>query len=185
MPKPREEYLHILVRSRAYLAPLKMMGPIVHPLKVNKKAVIQLLLNSCEVVEYVPKTGNTIPLSLTNINDNGRYSSEDIASLKEVKTPVKPVRVDGVPVETKPESNEKAPADPETPKDESKEQVVETEDKVEETQTEPVVDDIIANYPLVMKDGKVDESDIEWNQFTKAQRRALRNRINEMNGNQQ
>ena len=55
MPKKVEEMLYILCPSRAYLYPAKIMGPIVHPLKLSKTAVIQLLMSGAEVYEFIPK----------------------------------------------------------------------------------------------------------------------------------
>ena len=69
MPKKIDQSLYILSPSRAYLAPLKVMGPIVHPIKASKTSVVQLLLNGTEVFEYFPDSKRTLKLSLTNIKN--------------------------------------------------------------------------------------------------------------------
>lgn len=197
MPKPREEYMHILCRDRAYLAPLGQMGPIVHPLKVNKKAVVKLLINGCTVYEVNPATGATVELTLTNINDNSRFEKQSqTASPTEPSAPVKPTPVTGVSTEP---SDAPAPADPET--SQSEEQVVEdeksgTSESAEASQdSRPSTEEHetgtaqksdprskVEAYELVIKEnGRVDETKIDWSGLTKEERRALRNRINTVN----
>lgn len=193
MPKPREEYMHILCSDRAYLAPLHLMGPVVHPLKVNKKAVVRLLTNGCTVYEVNLETKATVQLTLMNINDNSRFEQSAEAAKPEAAKPIMPVTTSGVPKDTK----DQAPADPEA--DQPKEQVVEDETKEPESAGEPestqiedtdsgtaqddkAEKDKVESYEFVLNEhGKVDESKIDWSQFTKEERRVLRTRITAVN----
>lgn len=96
MPKKVEEMIHILCTSRGYLYPIGIMGPIVQPLIVSKNSAIQLLMNGADVYEYIPKSKNTIKLTLSNINDNHRY---DEVKPEQVSQPiVEPVVKPGVSI---------------------------------------------------------------------------------------
>ena len=57
MPKKIEETLHILTPYRGYIAPAKLMGPIVHPLPVTKSVAVQILMLGAKVFEYM-RDGN-------------------------------------------------------------------------------------------------------------------------------
>lgn len=213
MRKKKMEYIHILCTSRSYLAPLKLMGPVVHPLKVSKNAAYQLLLSGAEVIEYIPETKMTLKLTLMNINDPNRYDAlkteapkaaapvvqKENAGIhpvnpvpkKEEPKPVPAAEVKAPVVETVPETTSE-PEAKEDPKPESNPEPVK-EPETENTETVSTVpevsedvpnDDVskIDSYELKIGDnGKVIEEGIDWSSFTKAERRALRARINAIN----
>lgn len=166
MPKKIEEKLHILCTSRAYLAPAKVMGPIVHPLLVTKSVAVQLLMSGAEVFEYVPESKKTFKLTLGNINNPSRYDAIKEPAPEEI--PVEPVERNGVPTIVTPIS-EPAPEEGETSTE-----AAPSADVVEEV----VVANIVFTYN---EDGTVDESGIIWNNYSKNQRKAIRARINEYN----
>lgn len=156
MPKKIDQSLYILSPSRAYLAPLKVMGPIVHPIKASKTSVVQLLLNGTEVFEYFPDSKRTLKLSLTNINDEDRELKAFGDSVVEIEPPVDPVTKTGVPkIEN--------------------EDVIEEESETQESPSENKYHfEINAN-------GKVDESKITWSKYTKEERQEIRAEINRIN----
>ncbi len=167
MPKKVEEMMYILSPSRAYLSPARIMGPIVHPLKISRAAVIELLMNGAEVYEFIPKTKKTIKLTLGNINDKNRYNNKAEEDVTKVSTGIEPVISTGVQIT----STEK-PDDAKT----------ESEISTEELST---VDNIAAeDGPISFEyneDGTVDESKIDWSSYSKNQRKEIRSKINENN----
>ena len=98
MPKKFEEKIHILSPTRAYFAPAKVMGPIVHPLLVEKKVAVQILMSGAEVHEYIPQNKKTIKLTLTNINDPHRYDTILPKVVKDAAPAIDPVLKHGVPM---------------------------------------------------------------------------------------
>ena len=90
MPKKVEEMMYILSPSRAYLAPVRVMGPIVHPLKTSRSNVVQMLLNGTEVHQYFPDTKETLKLTLTNIKDPDRYKKAFQNTPTKAESPVLP-----------------------------------------------------------------------------------------------
>ena len=97
MPKKIEEKLHILSPYRGYLAPISIMGPIVHPLIVEKSAVAKILMSGAEVYEYIPHTKKTLKLTLTNLNNPNRYTELDEKVAEVTPVTVTPVTRTGVP----------------------------------------------------------------------------------------
>lgn len=182
MPKKVEERLHILSPHRGYISPAKIMGPIVHPLNVSKSVAVQILMTGAKLYEYIPETKGTIELTLENINNPNRCDKHDIPA---VAVPVEPVKKPGVTVtpEANPEKEEVAEA-PETPEDvvpETSEQVTEpaeAEAVVEEAPKANVVETISFTYK---EDGTIDDSTIEWNSYSKNDRKAIRAYITQYN----
>lgn len=164
MPKKIEEKIHILSPSRAYIAPAKVMGPIVHPLLVDKSVAVKILMSGAELYEYIPKTKKTLKLTLGNINDPNRYDVLNETKNTETKiTPVEPVTKSGVPIINKSDIPEKDSVEEET----------------EENPTEvSTIDNLVFEYN---EDGTVNESKIPWSTYSKNQRKAIRARINEYN----
>lgn len=180
MPKKIDEQMYILSTSRAYLTYIGVMGPIVHPLKVSKSAVVKTIMSGAEVYEFIPKTKKTLKLTLGNINNPDRYeelkteeevAQRIIAPIEKPGVPVKtadPIKApDGTPIENL-ESNEVTPPNKEPIEDNSDAEVA-----TEFTMPEFIIDD-----------GKVNESNIMWSSYTKSQRREIRAKINEINNNQ-
>ena len=187
MPKKVEEKLHILCPSRAYLAPAKVMGPIVHPLQVTKSVAAQLLMSGAELHEYNPLTKKTIKLSLTNINNPKRFDLENHTPVKSDEVAVETVKKMGVP---NIQSKEDTVVDPEVSTEETSTVEVwqmSTEEDLTHTENETIAtttitDDPIANLVFTYnEDGTVDESCIDWSSYTKSQRKAIRAKINEYN----
>ncbi len=178
MPKKIEETLHILCPSRAYLAPAKVMGPIVHPLLVNKSVAVELLMSGAEVYEYIPKTKKTLELTLGNINDPHRYD-EVKAPIVHKEIPVTPVKVMGVPtVKVTTDTSvvdEPVSTQVEMPVEPVIEAVV---TPVEEDQSQKDGLNIVFEYN---EDGTIDETKIEWSKYSKNQRKDIRAQINEHN----
>ena len=168
MPKKIEEYLYILSPTRAYLNAVKIMGPIVHPLYVSKKAVTRLLMSGAEVYEYIPKTKNTIKLTLSNINNSNRYNN--VETSVEVVPPVETIVKPGVTI-TPVQPQVETPAPVETA-EKSSEEVSTT------TDSNDVTSFITFEYN---EDGTIDESNIVWTSYTMNQRKAIRAYINANN----
>ena len=184
MPKKIEEKIYILSPSRAYLAPAKVMGPIVHPMLVTKIVAVNILMNGAELYEYIPKTKDTLKLTLGNINDPNRYAVLNKKNTAETKAiPVEPVTRNGVPNVEKsehiqepiPEVGEKV-AEPEQTSNVVDEPVTPVAEVVEPE--EDVVAKLVFEYN---EDGTVNETVINWGDYTKNQRKAIRVRINEHN----
>ena len=99
MPKPREEYIHILVHNQGYIAPLQMTGPVLRPIKVTKQLAKKLIMIGCNVYEYIPFSKETIKLTYENINDESRYDFIKITppAPKPAKAPVAAPVVEAVP----------------------------------------------------------------------------------------
>lgn len=159
MPKKPTEYIHILCRDRAFLEPINIMGPIVQPLKVTKKAAVAMLMNGATLYEYDIPTKKTLKLTLTNINDPNRYATE--VPTQKIPEPVTPVIKSGVTnmiVET-----------PEVTSDEN----------VDDDGVKPFNVD---EYEFTFNEnGTVNESTIPWTSYTKEERKALHNKIRELN----
>lgn len=170
MPKKSVDMIHIMCPSRAYLAPAKVMGPIVHPLKVAKTVAVQLLMSGAEVYEYVPASKETIRLTLGNINDDSRYNSLKEPTAEEI--PVEPVKQAGVPVVEEPAPVVEPVAEP----------VVEVVEEVVSATIDNGEDDVVGGLVFSYnEDGTVDESTIVWSKYSKSQKKAIRARINEYN----
>ena len=172
MPKKPVEYIHILCNNRAYLEPIKVMGPIVQPLKVSKSAAVQLLMSGATVYEVDIVSKKTLKLSLANINDPKRWSPT--ATIKPVITePVTPILKPGVPVIQEEKTEDVVPEI--TPVNE----VIDSAEVIVDKENEEMTAD---NYEFsYLENGLVDETAIPWSNFTKNQKKALRARINEHN----
>jgi hypothetical protein len=185
MPKKIEEIIHILSPYRGYITPAKLMGPIVHPLKITKSAAVQILMLGAKVYEFIPSTRQTLELTLDNINNPNRY---DVLKTPEIdnksinkNTPIEPVKVKGVPkVETPVEELV------DTLKDKKGEEVdVPSGDLNEEpaeilTEEAPVAPEEVKPDEFEFtfnEDGTVDESAIDWSKFSKNERKAIRAKI--------
>ena len=66
MPMPIDT-MYVVVPYRGYLAALNMMGPIVHPIRVEKSAVAAMLMSGVEVHEYNLNTKMTAKLTLESL----------------------------------------------------------------------------------------------------------------------
>lgn len=158
------EKIHILCRTRAFIEPLKLMGPIVHPLYVEKSAVLRMVYAGLDVYEYIPATKNTIKLTVQNINKANRL--EEAKAPVNTKTP-EPVEVKTAPTVKTPEVV-KVPTVPVEPK---KEEV-----KEGPWFNKPV--DITFEYT---SENLVDESKIDWTKYSKEERKIIRGMINAHN----
>lgn len=191
MPKKVDEMLYILSPSRAYLAPVRVMGPIVHPLKTSRSNVVQMLLNGTEVHQYFPDTKETLKLTLTNIKDPDRYKKAFQNTPTKAESPVLPQYKEPITKVVKAEN----PVIP---------QFKETITKVvtpEKSETSEIKEEISIPAPEIKEeeiptteenkfnliefefneDGTVNETNIPWSKFTKNQRREIRMEITKIN----
>ena len=180
MPKKIDEQIYILSTSRAYLTYIGVMGPIVHPLKVSKSAVVKTIMSGAEVYEFIPKTKKTLKLTLGNINNPDRY--EELKTEEEVaQRIITPIEKPGVPVKV---------AEPLKVPDDTPVEKIEN-NEVSPLNTEPIElnsdEEVVTEFTMpefIIEDGKVNESNINWSSYTKSQRREIRAKINEINNNQ-
>ena len=84
MPKPQEVFLHVLIKDRAWLSPIGIMGPVIQPLKVNKKDVVKMIMSGCNIYEYLLDSKQTIKLTVHNIMDDDKRHAD---FLKAINTP--------------------------------------------------------------------------------------------------
>ena len=183
MPKKVEEMMYILSPSRAYLAPVRVMGPIVHPLKTSRSNVVQMLLNGTEVHQYFPDTKETLKLTLTNIKDPDRYKKAFQNTPIKAENPVIPQFKEPITRVVTPEKNETPEIKEEvfTPAPEIKEE----ETPAPETKEEEIPTTEEKKFDLIEfefnEDGTVNETNIPWSNFTKNQRREIRMEITKIN----
>ena len=191
MPKKVEEMMYILSPSRAYLAPVRVMGPIVHPLKTSRSNVVQMLLNGTEVHQYFPNTKETLKLTLANIKDPDRYKKAFQNTPTKAESPVLPQYKEPITKVVKAEN----PVIPQfkepitrvvTPeKDEIPEIKEETSTLAPETKEEEILTIEEKKFNLIEfefnEDGTVNETNIPWSNFTKNQRREIRMEITKIN----
>ena len=186
MPKKIDEKIHIMSPARAYLAPAKVMGPIVHPLLVDKKVAVQILMSGAEVHEYLPQNKKTIKLTLANINDPHRYD-DILPSVVKMENPtVELVKRNGVPNVIAPVDAVKvdvAPVEPkaaETVIDSAPADVTITEPETTPIDEVPQASDVVIAFEY-NEDGTIDETKIEWAKYSKNQRKEIRAQINKHN----
>ena len=191
MPKKVEEMMYILSPSRAYLAPVRVMGPIVHPLKTSRSNVVQMLLNGTEVHQYFPDTKETLKLTLTNIKDPDRYKKAFQNTPTKAESPVLPQYKEPITKVVKAE-NPVIPQFKETitkvvtpEKNETPEIKEATSTPAPETKEEEIPTTEEEKFNLIEfefnEDGTVNETNIPWSNFTKNQRREIRMEITKIN----
>ena len=191
MPKKVEEMMYILSPSRAYLAPVRVMGPIVHPLKTSRSNVVQMLLNGTEVHQYFPDTKETLKLTLTNIKDPDRYKKAFQNAPIKAESPVLPQYKEPITKVVKAE-NPVIPQFKETitkvvtpEKNETSEIKEETSTSAPEAKEEEIPTTEEKKFDLIEfefnEDGTVNETNIPWSNFTKNQRREIRMEITKIN----
>lgn len=177
MPKPVEIYMHILVKDRAYLSQIGVMGPIVQPLKVNKRDVIKMVMAGCNIYEYLLDSKQTIKLTVHNIMDDKKRHEDYFKSLET------PPETDYFYIGDDVCEDEETVADIE----ETIEATESTEEAAVELEDKPVEDEpktlTAESYEFEYnEDGTVNEKNIPWNRFSsKEERKALRARIREIN----
>ena len=191
MPKKVEEMMYILSPSRAYLAPVRIMGPIVHPLKTSRSNVVQMLLNGTEVHQYFPDTKETLKLTLTNIKDPDRYKKAFQNTPTKAESPVLPQYKEPITKVVKAE-NPVIPQFKETitkvvtpEKNETPEIKEETSTSAPEAKEEEIPTTEEKKFDLIEfefnENGTVNETNIPWSNFTKNQRREIRMEITKIN----
>lgn len=190
MPKKVEEMMYILSPSRAYLAPVRVMGPIVHPLKTSRSNVVQMLLNGTEVHQYFPDTKETLKLTLTNIKDPDRYKKAFQNTPTKAESPVLPQYKEPITKVVKAEN----PVIPQfketitkvvTPEKSETPEIKEEETSAPEVKEEEIPTTEEKKSNLIEfefnEDGTVNETNIPWSNFTKNQRREIRMEITKIN----
>ena len=191
MPKKVDEMLYILSPSRAYLAPVRIMGPIVHPLKTSRSNVVQMLLNGTEVHQYFPDTKETLKLTLTNIKDPDRYKKAFQNTPTKAESPVLPqykepitkvVKAENpvIPQFKEPIMRVVTPEKSETPEIKEETPTPAPEIKEEEIPTTEEKKFNLIEFEF-NEDGTVNETNIPWSNFTKNQRREIRMEITKIN----
>ena len=181
MPKKVEEMMYILSPSRAYLAPVRVMGPIVHPLKTSRSNVVQMLLNGTEVHQYFPDTKETLKLTLTNIKDLDRYKKAFQNTPIKAENPVIPQFKEPITRVVTPEKSETPDIKEEISAPEIKEEETPTpEAKEEEIPTTEEKKSNLIEFEF-NENGTVNETNIPWSNFTKNQRREIRMEITKIN----
>lgn len=162
MPRPVNK-LYIKTPYMGYIAPLQMMGPIITPMQITEAQAIQMLKSGMRnIIEYNPNTKMTRQLTILNIGkpwdtDKTEKSAPAAKAQKDAApaAPQEPKVLTGAPVPPQP-----------------KEEVPQVAPEVVETTAEPttVADQFNANE-------LIDESKVDWNSMTKAQRREMRAKI--------
>lgn len=163
MPRPVNK-LYIKTPYMGYIAPLQMMGPIITPMQITEAQAIQMLKSGMRnIIEYNPTTKMTRQLTILNIgkpwDTDKTENSAPAAKAQKAATPAAPQEpkvLTGAPVPPQPKEEEIPQVAPE----------------VVETTAEPttVADQFNANE-------LIDESKVDWNSMTKAQRREMRAKI--------
>jgi len=141
-----------------YIAALQMMGPIVTPMQISlDQAVLMLKSGMRNLFEYNPTNKQTRLLTIVNVGQPwpGEETQKVVPATvaKEAAAPSEPIVLTGAPV---------PPTKEETPQ---------TATGVVETTSGSVADQFNANEELI------DESKIDWNGMTKAQRREMRAKL--------
>ncbi|MCM1213980.1 MAG: hypothetical protein NC548_05620 [Lachnospiraceae bacterium] len=156
MPRPVSR-LYVKTNYMGYIAALSMMGPIVTPMQITQDQAVAMLKSGMRnLFEYNPTTKQTRLLTVTNIGkawpNEKSATTASAPAAKAAATPAEPVVLTGAPA---PAKQEEAPqAAPE----------------VVETKSETVADQFNENE-------LIDESKVDWNSMTKAERKAMRAKI--------
>lgn len=157
MPRPVKK-LYIKTPYMGYIAALQMMGPIITPMQVTESQAINMLKSGMRnIIEYNPTTKMTRPLTIINIgkpweNEKDKETtSTPVAKAAPAAAPQEPTVLTGAPVPPTKEA-EVPQAAPEV------------------VETASVADQFNANE-------LIDESKVDWNSMTKAQRREMRAKI--------
>lgn len=177
MPKKVSEPLRIICTDRAYLEPLKVMGPIVHPVCVEKKIVFDLLMRGAHVKEYYPNEKVYLDLTVTNLNDADRFAKA-FPNLNNtpINEPIYRSEKSGVHTDTEiPNNNTPVQDDPISNDSNHAVNVPESNLPVSDADFAKSV-----NYSY-NENGTVNESNINWKEMTKGQRKAVRAEIDRLN----
>lgn len=172
-----DPYVYILTKYNGYLAPIKQYGPIVHPAKVKKSEANALMMSGCPVVIYDPETKTSYPLTFENSNQSVKEA------VRKIEKPIEATILKGAP---------KGAGDFGM----SSNKVVEPQIKIEvKTEEEPVevtpaedteapTETVVTKVPLtdLLANPKLTEADVKWQNYTKAERRQIRNHINSLKG---
>ena len=170
------EKLRILCSHNGYITPVDMMGPIVQPKLVSKASVIKMLMLGYNVEEVVKGSKTKIKLTLSNINDPNRYGKKDESIVNPVVRPGVTNNTNKKAVTTELNSTSKVF----TPKEEKEVESTTASETTTTTTNDTTTknENLAKNYEFTYKpDGTVDETNIDWNSFSKSERRALRSRI--------
>lgn len=154
MPRPVKK-LYIKTPYMGYIAALQMMGPIITPMQVTESQAINMLKSGMRnIIEYNPTTKMTRPLTIINIgkpweNEKDEKTTSTPVAKAAAAAPQEPTVLTGAPAPAKEEVPQAAP---------------------EVVETASVADQFNANE-------LIDESKVDWNSMTKAQRREMRAKI--------
>lgn len=171
MPTPNELYYITVPTYRGYIAALQLYAPIVSPLGVTKAQLQQMLLSGVPVYLYDRTTKSSQKITLQDF-----AGSKSIDTTEKKSKPIEPAKeakqLTGAPVTKAAEKpatmsarSKKTEAETETHEESTKDETSESESTTTETADAQASEELI------------DESTIDWQSLTKAERRALRAKI--------
>ena len=178
MPKKVEIYKYIVCTDAAYLAPLKMMGPVKRPVKISGTDIMKMLMGGCHIAEYDFESKTYSTLTVEKLREDMRKANPSVPNKTTPQVIHEPEVEEEIPAKNPVEPQEIAPViveeTPTAP-------VEEDENPKWEDEADTTVSKVDAYEFVLNEEGKVDESKINWSDFSKAERKALRARISEVN----
>lgn len=119
MPMPIEK-VYIATSYRGYISQLRMYGPIVHPIEVEKSMMIQMVVGGLPITQYDPATKQYAEVNLQNYNNPFGEKTSPVATpviATPIKgTPVNPAPAPAAATEPAPMSSEPENEEPPEPK---------------------------------------------------------------------
>lgn len=181
---PEEKYYVSVPKYRGYIAALQMYAPIISPIGVTKVQLQQMLLSGVEVFLYDRATKCSRQITLQELA--GTKTAEN-TNPKPVEPPKEPKVLTGAPIAPANVPEEAPAEEPETPPTETPAETA--EEPVAETPTEETSDDTTnpqdetTETPVEnpTEEEWIDESKVDWSHMTRAERRAMRAKINAQN----
>lgn len=185
MPIPTK-YVYVTTNYMGYLSAIKQFGPIAHPAKITEEEANALLLAGVDLVRHDPATKMTYHMSLTKKTEAPTDKiPEPIQETVLTGTP-KSVGDFGISEQTKIEpkahidiaqivTEQKAIKETTPVVEETKETVVDA--PIEEKQFKLPVESVIED----IQTGMMTESDVNFSDYTKSERRQIRAAINAKN----
>lgn len=143
MPMPIEK-VYIATSYRGYISQLRMYGPIVHPIEVEKSMMIQMVVGGLPITQYDPATKQYAEVNLQNYNNPFGEKASPVA------TPVVATPIKGTPVNPAPATaSEPAPLNAEPENEEPPApKYAEDEPSTDEAPTEDAPAPLYAEEPV-------------------------------------
>lgn len=174
-----DKWVYITTPYMGYLSAIHQHGPIVHPAKVKYSEAVQLMIAGAQITIHDPNTKMTYPLTLGNI---GQTPEKTVMKNPD---PIAPVKLHGasdigkIP-NRKPVVNETPTAKAEEPVKIESTTVAIDEPVVTEEAAEVVTKIEVKDLIEMLQNGTVTEDDVKWADYTKSERRQIRNTLNNM-----